>query len=524
MSNETKLTITADKFDAVIFDMDGVITETAKTHASAWKQLFDEYLKDRAEKNNEEFKPFSIEDDYLPYVDGKPRYDGVKSFLQSRRIDIPWGSPSDDPSAETVCGLGNRKNDYFLDRLKHEGAKVYPDAKKLVTALRNNGIAVAVISASKNSKPVLEAAGVIDLFDTSVDGNDARRQNLKGKPEPDVFIEAAKRLNTTPDRSIVVEDAIAGVQAGAQGKFATVIGVARNTDPDSLSSQGADIVVTTLDELTTAPAKNAAVADPMDPAECAQKISDRAGTRKPAVFLDYDGTLTPIVEHPEDATLSPEMADALIELNKHCTVAIVSGRDLADVRSMVNLDQLIYAGSHGFDIQGPHGMHIELQKGEDALPHLEIAHQALQQKLHAIPNARIERKKFAIAVHYRQVPDNRVDDLLEIGHELADSYPQLKLTGGKKIFELRPNVEWDKGSAVLWLLEKLELDPDKFLPIYIGDDLTDEDAFKALKSKGVGIMVSDEVEDTAADYVLTDTEQTRIFLEQLAQILARQTA
>ena len=234
---------------AVIFDMDGVVTDTASVHAAAWKRLFDEYLEGRSQRTGEPFQPFDPDVDYRLYVDGKKRYDGVRSFIASRGITLSEGDPSDAPDAETVCGLGNRKDRYFRAHLEEHGARAYPSTVVLIEDLRARGIRTAIVSASRNVGDVLEAAGVRGRFDVKVDGVDADELSLRGKPDPATFLEAARRLGIGPARAAVVEDALAGVQAGSAGGFALVIGVDRVGRPDALLEAGADVVVTDLAEL-----------------------------------------------------------------------------------------------------------------------------------------------------------------------------------------------------------------------------------------------------------------------------------
>ncbi|MGF1586985.1 MAG: beta-phosphoglucomutase family hydrolase [Bacteroidales bacterium] len=236
-------------FDAVIFDLDGVITQTALTHADAWKDMFDQYLKDRAERFGEPFREFTHAGDYLPYVDGKPRYKGVESFLKSRNIDIPFGSPDDSTDMETCCGLGNRKNEAFNEILERDGAKVYESSVRLIKELKEAGIKLGVASSSKNCKPVLESVDLLHYFETRVDGVVSAELDLQGKPEPDIFTTAADNLGVTYDRSVVVEDAVSGVQAGRKGNFGFVIGVARENNIAELRNNGADIVFEDLEEL-----------------------------------------------------------------------------------------------------------------------------------------------------------------------------------------------------------------------------------------------------------------------------------
>jgi len=237
-------------FDAVLFDLDGVLTATASIHAVCWKRMFDDFLKKRALQENDFYQPFDIEDDYKRYVDGKLRYDGVRSFLESRGIELPEGSPEDPLEKESVSGLGNRKDRMLKEVLETQGVGVFEGSLKLLRKVREAGLKTAVVSASKNCEAILKAAGIEDLFDLRMDGVEAARLNLPGKPAPDTFLEAAKMLDVEPSRAIVIEDAISGVQAGRAGAFGLVVGVDREGDPEGLRQNGADIVVRDLGELT----------------------------------------------------------------------------------------------------------------------------------------------------------------------------------------------------------------------------------------------------------------------------------
>jgi beta-phosphoglucomutase family hydrolase len=238
-----------DGIEACLFDLDGVLTKTAKVHAAAWKQMFDEYLRDRAARTGEDYVPFDAGHDYNEYVDGKPRYDGVRSFLQSRGIELPQGSPDDRPSAETVDGLGNRKNELVLELIERDGVEAYEGSVRYVRAARDAGLRRAVVSSSTNCRDVLEAAGMLDLFEEVVDGNVARERDLKGKPAPDTFLEGARALGVGADKAVVFEDAVAGVEAGRAGGFGCVVGVDRVDHADALREHGAGVVVRDLAEL-----------------------------------------------------------------------------------------------------------------------------------------------------------------------------------------------------------------------------------------------------------------------------------
>ncbi len=241
--------LSREKYDAVLFDLDGVITATDKVHFAAWKALFDDFLKGIAERDNTPFQPFD-EEDMRQYVDGKPRYEGVRSFLASRGISVPMGEPDDPEDAATVCGLGNKKNRYFNETLQRDGATVFESTVDLIHALRRVGIRCAVVSSSKNCKTVLEVTGLTDLFEIRFDGTHAAELKLKGKPTPDTYLKAAERLGVDPSRAVVVEDAISGVQAGRAGNFGLVIGVDRFGNAEGLRENGADIVVQDMGKVT----------------------------------------------------------------------------------------------------------------------------------------------------------------------------------------------------------------------------------------------------------------------------------
>ncbi|MDJ0498280.1 MAG: HAD-IA family hydrolase [Acidimicrobiia bacterium] len=244
--------IDVSAIDAVIFDLDGVITKTASVHEAAWAELFNDYLRRRSEEKGEAFVPFEAAD-YLEFVDGKPRYDGVDSFLRSRSIELPWGTPEDPPEAETVCGLGNRKNGFFLSHLEEHGVEPYQTSVDLVRELQRQGVETALISSSRNVTAVLTAAGLMDLFVVRIDGNVAADIGIPGKPHPAVFLEAASRVGAVPERSAIVEDAQSGVEAGKAGGFRMVIGVDRGNQADLLAASGATVVVPDLGDVTVKP-------------------------------------------------------------------------------------------------------------------------------------------------------------------------------------------------------------------------------------------------------------------------------
>jgi beta-phosphoglucomutase family hydrolase len=240
-----------DVVAACLFDMDGVVTKTAVVHAAAWKAMFDEFLEARAQADGTPFVPFDSHSDYDRYVDGKPRMDGIRSFLQSRSIELPEGQPDDPPGAQTLYGLGNRKNVLFLQKLETDGVQVYDGTITYIKAIRAGGIATAIVSSSANTVQVLDSAKIAGLFDVRVDGVVAKERGLAGKPAPDTFLAAAEALGVPAAHAVVFEDAQSGVQAGHAGHFALVVGVDRVGQAQELKQHGADVVVQDVAELLT---------------------------------------------------------------------------------------------------------------------------------------------------------------------------------------------------------------------------------------------------------------------------------
>jgi beta-phosphoglucomutase family hydrolase len=237
------------ELEAFLFDLDGVVTRTASVHAAAWSQLFDDYLQRRARAYGDPYVPFDPITDYQEYVDGRPREEGVRSFLAARGISIPAGSPSDGPELETLSGLGSRKDQYFVQALAQHGVEVYEGTTSFIGQARGRGIRTAIVSSSRNCAALLDRAGLAQLFDVRVDGIDLRQLKLPGKPAPDMYLEAARRLETRPARAAVFEDALVGVEAGRAGRFRLVIGIGRGNHAAALRAHGADIVVADLREL-----------------------------------------------------------------------------------------------------------------------------------------------------------------------------------------------------------------------------------------------------------------------------------
>ena len=521
-------------FDAVIFDLDGVITKTALVHAKAWKQAFDEYLKFRQERDKEPFCEFTYENDYLTYVDGKPRYKGVKSFLESRGVNIPFGDPGDSSDKETVCGIGNRKNVKFLEIISSEGIEVYRSTIQLIKDLKQAGVRTGVASSSKNCKTILQSVNIEDLFETRVDGVVSAELGLKGKPEGDIFSTAALNVAARPGNSVVVEDANSGVQAGRNAGFGLVIGVARESNEQELFDNGADVVVKDLAEITPQWIEQWFKRKPRPLFENWDEVS-RAGERKgPLVnlhysrsakevfssekvvfFLDYDGTLTPIVSRPDLAVLSDQMRSVVKQLSQQYTTAIVSGRMREDVEKLVGIKGLFYAGSHGFDILGPQVSMVE-PHAEEVIPVVTEVISQLKDNLQDIEGLLVEEKKFSVAVHYRLVDEDKfLDRIQAFVEKTVKANPCLRMMQGKKVFEILPAIDWDKGKAVRWIMQAFGFDWSKVSVVYIGDDTTDEDAFRVVRSRGTAILVADKPKNSCADFQLVSPEEVKALFERI---------
>lgn len=505
------------KIQALIFDLDGVVTQTQKLHKDAWESLFAAYFKSRGEDD------FMADEDYKIYIDGKPRYEGVQSFLKSRHIDIPFGEFSDSPGDKTVCSLGNKKNEIFNQMIEKGGVEVYEESVEKIKYWRKRGLKTAIVSSSKNCKKIIDHSGITDLFDVRVDGMVSEERGLQGKPNPDIFLEAAKDLGAQPEKCVVFEDAISGVQAGQRGFFGLVVGVDRFNNEDALRKNGADIIINNFNEIDLF--NNSLIENYFNPKvpmvfSAESDLFKIFEQKKPVFFLDYDGTLSPIVKRPEDAIISDEMRDTINELAKVFTVAIVTGRDKEDVQNMIKLDNLIYAGSHGYIISGPDGLFKEHEKSETIINELDEIEKDLYKELEGkAEGVQVDRKRYAIGLHYRNASEKDVPFVYEVVDKMLKKHKGYKKGEGKKIVEIKPDIDWHKGKAVLWILEALGLERKKdIIPVFIGDDVTDEDAFKALQNKGVGIIVEYYGQKTAAKYALKNIWQVGKLFRRLIKL------
>jgi len=501
-----------EAIDAVCFDLDGVVTSTQHLHAVAWKETFDALLRDRAGPG-EGFEPFDAETDYVEHVDGKPRLAGVRAFLAARGIQLPEGNPGDEPGLDTVHALAERKNRRFQALLRDEEPDVYEDAVDLVDRLETAGIRCGLFSASRNAREVLRRAGLANRFETVVDGVLAAEEGLAGKPDPQTLVETARRLDAEPRSAAVLEDAEPGVEAGRRGGFALVVGVDRVGHAEALAEHGADAVVSTLSDVLVP------TNDPDElPSALDGELFDELQAHPPVVFLDFDGTLSPIVDEPDEARIADGMREAVGRLAEGCPVAIVTGRDVDDVIERVGLFDLYYAGSHGFEIHRPDGTRLRMAVPEEQTASLDRARTELGSALADVPGARLEPKQVSVAVHDRQVPDADRSTVHEAVDEVRRRYPELRVAPGKHVHEIRPDVDWHKGKALEVLLDELAIDPDRTPVVYVGDDVTDEDAFRTLP-EAVRVLVRGEHQRTHADRALADPDEVRAWIHELADRL-----
>ncbi|MEQ9442803.1 MAG: trehalose-phosphatase [Cyclobacteriaceae bacterium] len=513
------------RIEAILCDLDGVLTQTAKLHARAWKLLFDELFAQDARKTGSTYHEFVIATDYPKYIDGKPRLEGITSYLEARGIQLPEGSSTETPDTITVHSLGKKKNALFHELLAKEGVEVYLPSIEAVKVWKEKGLKTAVVSSSKNCRTVLEAAGITHLFDVVVDGIVAEEKKIPGKPQPDTFLYAARLLRVEPSVAAVTEDAAAGIEAAVKGGFGLAIGILKENNSELLKQSKTDIIINNLGELAYT---GSSLRYPQDfealshACLCEHHIGGELKSKKPVFFFDYDGTLTPIIAHPEDALLSPDTRKKLSQLATLAPVTIISGRDKADVKKLVGLENLFYAGSHGFDIEGPQQETFGLPEGNSIIEVIKEVTRALQRKLSSLEGIQIEPKKYAVAVHYRNARKNAWPKVTALTQELVDQYSGLRTGLGKMVIEVRPDLDWNKGKAMQWIAAKLQLPASNLHYFYIGDDITDEDAFKLLPENGTGIVVDNHQSPTYADYRIDSTAEIDTLLDGFIRIIEKQ--
>ncbi|MDV3133763.1 trehalose-phosphatase [Mycobacterium sp. 29Ha] len=408
---------------------------------------------------------------------------------------------------------------FDLDGALTTDAPLFGATVDLARKLQDIGMATAAYSSSPQCQRALKAAGVDDLFEVCIDGVAGERGTAEN-PDPTVLLESARRLGVRPQRCVVVESSAEGVAAGRDGGFALVIGIDGTGRADELAHRGADVVLADLDDVAVR-AGDKRISELPNALTSYGQLIGITSARESMLFLDYDGTLSPIVSNPAAARLVDGAAEALELVAKVCPVAILSGRDLADVRSRVGVPGVWYAGSHGFELTSPDGAYHCNDAAAEFVPLLEHAAAELSQNLEKIPGVRVEHKRFAVAVHYREVEPDRVGEIVSAAHQVG-ARAGLRVTGGRMLVELRPDLDWDKGTTLAWIRDHIDAS-GSLLPIYIGDDLTDEDAFDAVKFDGIGIVVGhDEDGDrkTAAHFTLQSPDQVREFMQRGSQWLA----
>jgi trehalose-phosphatase len=438
--------------------------------------------------------------------------------------ESPFGAGADDSDRDgpgLPVGIDPRYHDavlFDLDGVVGEHVPAFESTLALVRRLDELGVGTAVYSTSRDCETALDAAGLGGYFAERVDCRVSGQPGWPGKPDPAVLLETARRLGARPGRCVVVDDAGAGVAAGRAGGFGLVIGVDRTGDAaESLLDCGADVVIGDLAEVTVR-AIDRRISVLPDALLSFGLVAGVVSARTPALFFDFDGTLSDIVADPAAATLVAGADTALKSLAELYPVAVLSGRDLADIRSRIGIPGLWYAGSHGFEIVAPDGTHHQNEVAADAVPVLAQAAGELCAELAGVNGVAVEHKRFAVAVHFRNAAPEAAATVTAAVHR-AGSRHGLKVTAGRKVVELRPNLDWDKGKTLEWIVDRVG-GTGPLLPIYIGDDLTDEDAFDSVLHDGIGIVVrhsEDGDRSTAARLSLAEPARVREFIERLVE-------
>ncbi|MCM2349293.1 MAG: trehalose-phosphatase [Bacteriovoracaceae bacterium] len=503
---------------AFIFDLDGVLTETHDLHAKAWERMFNEFLlkrRDSPHADDEILDDFDPHRDYQEFLDGKPRFEGVRGFLTSRNIHLNEGTSLDDISANTIQGLGLKKNTYYQKILEREGPHLIQESFSFIQKLKDHGIPMAVVSSSMNCRLILNEAEIDQYFQVIVDPQVAGAKNLKGKPSPDYFLEASRELHLSPEECAVVEDSLAGIKSGRKGHFKKVYGINIYKDQHvlkRLKDVGADQVVSSLWEINEA--KD--FLDLPDAKTCFEAIFPHDNKENYFLFLDFDGTLSPIVLDPNKARPLEGISELIHTCSQYLPVCIITGRDTGVIKKMLSLPQVYYAACHGFEISGQDGYHYELKEAHDLIPLLDDAQLKLTKELGPIEDLLIERKKFGLAFHYRMIKSPA--DIATIREAIRDycfEHPSLRYMSGEAVIEILPRLNWDKGKAILKLYDVLHLDPKQNPPLYFGDGRTDEDAFREMRNWGVPILASMEKRPSLARYHLKGPEEIKKFLKMM---------
>ena len=383
-------------------------------------------------------------------------------------------------------------------------------AMALAKELQVCQIKTAIVTAGPNGSELLNSLGLSKVFANLV----------AGAPEP--YLKAAQLLKTPPERATIFASTQTGLQAAREGNFGVIVFFNQLTSPSALKTNGTEVIVVDLCELPIRTEngllKRNTIGLPSGLVHF-QDISRNFHDKSAVVFLDYDGTLTPIVDRPDLAILSEHTRETLRQLAKHCTVGVISGRDRQNVQQLVNVDSLIYAGSHGFDISGPKFLNMHHQMGAPFLPVLDQVEASLHEQLDSIVGILIERKKYSVAVHYRLVGSQDLEAVRTTIEAVVSQHPDIRTIHGKKLYDLQPRIDWDKGKALFWLMQALNISPEQAIPFFLGDDLTDEDAFRTLQDGGIGIIVEDTARFTYATYRLNNPQEVDQFLRNLTNFL-----
>ncbi len=498
---------------AFIFDLDGVITDTQDLHAQAWKEMFNEFLARRrgTPENSSELLGEFKSTDYFDYIDGRPREDGIKTFLEARKI------LSTD---EVVESLAQTKNNYFLNLLKLRGAHIIKDSVSFLRMLKESQVFVALVSSSRNAHTILKEAGLEDSFDTIVTPLEADSKKLQGKPSPDYFLEASHSLGLDPASCAVVEDSLAGVIAARKGGFKKVIGLNHFGDETklrALKEVGADEAVVSLWDLEIS--KSALLPNLLT---SFHDIFPSGSEANFFLFLDFDGTLSPIVDDPEIAEPLEGVTELINQLRYFFNICIITGRDTSVIKNKMKLDNVFYAACHGFEITGPEDFIYQVEEARASIPDLNEAQIHFGHLFQSIPGFVMERKMFGLALHYRMVKSPQMVQKIR-----ADvlKYPRtginLKVQEGEMVIELLPRLDWDKGKAVLEIYKILGIGTADLPPLYIGDGLTDEDAFREISQWGIAVFASVDQRPTMASFHLKGPHEVKAFLAKLLELKTR---
>ncbi len=512
------------RFDAVLFLLEGVLVDSDALLVSVWRQAFDEFqaarlatatTMDPGLRQNEAqiphaaaatpTAPFDAARDYPMKIRGYP-FDLVAGrLLAARQITVPPGGARDRPEALSTWGLARRAERILAARLR-AGVVIRDAAVRLAKTLHRCGFRVGLVSREAQATALLQAAGLLGLFDARVDGRDVQRFRLGPWPAPEPWRDALRRLEVSTHRSAALVNGPAEAAAARQAGIAAVWDVG-----DRAALGGAPDVIDAFTVVLPSAPVGAAAAPLPSALEHMEAIVPAGGPV--ALFLDFDGTLTGITGTPGEAMLADYVRDMLAAIARRIPVAIVSGRDRENLQARVQLPMLYYAGSHGFDIAGPDGLRYEQPDALACVASLDAAETYLHGCLDRVPGALVERKRFALAAHYRKVEPAAVPRVEEAVAAALAAHPDLRASRGKKVIELLPAVDWHKGRAVDWLLARMA--PAAW-PIYVGDDQTDEAALALLKERGSGIVVQDTPAATAARYRLASPDEVAKFLALLA--------